>query len=412
MHRIHCLRDIFAIGMDDNIIMDRLFEEYASDSSVTLAKLLKIDQAKVLALQEHKSVQGTSRQMLESLEASAYGNREVKRCVLFVGVAAMSIKNANIGDKPIAFPSRLLNSAEVKYSQIEKKAATAGLAESGVKMMKNAILKARKDNITDIRLLIPRFLFQYRNTPHTTTRESPAKLLIDLDSKLEGELNMLHIACIYGSLPTAQCVIKKGVHVNMVDKFGYTPLDYIMTRLSSTSALTQINDTPLDSYEDSGTSALTQINDLLTRTLENDIDLIRLLVLKTNNADINRRNDLGNCDTFLCFAVKAMKLLLDSEADMLIEDTNGETPLSIVEAQESEDFIKLLENAAERNKHNPKSTLQLNHAQGEDGLLNIHKKSLKRTSGAQSELGMLYQYTVGVDAMLLKTVEALTAVKL
>lgn len=217
----------------------------------------------------------------------------------------------------------------------------------------------------------------------------------DLDSKLEGELNMLHIACIYGSLPTAQCVIKKGVHVNMVDKFGYTPLDYIMTRLSSTSALTQIND-------------------LLTRTLENDIDLIRLLV--ANNADINRRNDLGNCDTFLCFAVKAsnlnilhtllqnknqvdvdlcgkdgksplyiateienifiiklllehnanvnaqnkdgrtslhaavetlnfdiVKLLLDSEADMLIEDTNGETPLSIVEAQESEDFIKLLE---------------------------------------------------------------------
>lgn len=49
------LRDIFVIGMNDNIIMDRLFEEDASDSSVTLAKLLKIAQAKESALQEHKS---------------------------------------------------------------------------------------------------------------------------------------------------------------------------------------------------------------------------------------------------------------------------------------------------------------------------------------------------------------------
>lgn len=66
--------------------------------------------------------------------------------------------------------------------------ATNGLGESAVKIMKNAILKARHENsYLDINFIINRFLFQYRNTPHTTTGEKPSKLLIgrSLRSKLD-----------------------------------------------------------------------------------------------------------------------------------------------------------------------------------------------------------------------------------
>ncbi|MBV2145458.1 MAG: DDE-type integrase/transposase/recombinase, partial [Wolbachia endosymbiont of Pissodes strobi] len=53
-----------------------------------------------------------------------------------------------------------------------------GLAESAVKIMKKSILKANNDGVKDINFILDTFLFQYRNTPHTTTGECPAKLLL------------------------------------------------------------------------------------------------------------------------------------------------------------------------------------------------------------------------------------------
>lgn len=56
---------------------------------------------------------------------------------------------------------------------------TNGLAESAVKIMKQAILKGSKENVKnrDIETIIDNFLLHYRNTAHTTTGETPAKIL-------------------------------------------------------------------------------------------------------------------------------------------------------------------------------------------------------------------------------------------
>lgn len=52
--------------------------------------------------------------------------------------------------------------------------------------MKRVILKGRADGISDVNLIMHRFLFQYRNTPYTTTG-TPAKLLLgrNLHSKFD-----------------------------------------------------------------------------------------------------------------------------------------------------------------------------------------------------------------------------------
>ncbi|XP_050544270.1 uncharacterized protein K02A2.6-like [Daktulosphaira vitifoliae] len=53
-----------------------------------------------------------------------------------------------------------------------------GAAESAVKIIKNFIKKVIKNNqMNDIINLLNNFLFQYRNTPHTTTGETPTKIL-------------------------------------------------------------------------------------------------------------------------------------------------------------------------------------------------------------------------------------------
>lgn len=53
------------------------------------------------------------------------------------------------------------------------------LAESGTKIIKPIILKAgNKKAIISIIFLINNFLFQYQNTKHSTTEETPAKLLL------------------------------------------------------------------------------------------------------------------------------------------------------------------------------------------------------------------------------------------
>lgn len=54
-----------------------------------------------------------------------------------------------------------------------------GEAESAVKIIKNCIRKATvKSNNVNLSRCLNNFLFQYRNTPHSTTGESPAKLLL------------------------------------------------------------------------------------------------------------------------------------------------------------------------------------------------------------------------------------------
>lgn len=47
------IRDVFVIGMNDNTIMDRLFEEDASSTNCTFRKMVKIAQAKESAMHEH-----------------------------------------------------------------------------------------------------------------------------------------------------------------------------------------------------------------------------------------------------------------------------------------------------------------------------------------------------------------------
>ncbi|XP_050293809.1 uncharacterized protein K02A2.6-like [Anthonomus grandis grandis] len=54
---------------------------------------------------------------------------------------------------------------------------TNGLAESGVKILKRALIKGYKDHKTDLQLILDTFLFQYRNTPQTTTQECPSKII-------------------------------------------------------------------------------------------------------------------------------------------------------------------------------------------------------------------------------------------
>lgn len=54
--------------------------------------------------------------------------------------------------------------------------ASNGAAENAVKIIKNVIKKARRDRI-DPDLAIQRYLLIYHNTPHSTTGESPARLL-------------------------------------------------------------------------------------------------------------------------------------------------------------------------------------------------------------------------------------------
>lgn len=56
--------------------------------------------------------------------------------------------------------------------------ATNGQAENAVKILKRALLKAQHSKVADSNLILNRFLFHYRSTPHSTTQETPAKMLI------------------------------------------------------------------------------------------------------------------------------------------------------------------------------------------------------------------------------------------
>ena len=53
--------------------------------------------------------------------------------------------------------------------------ATNGLAERAVQTFKSAL---KKTSVADIETQLSRFLFRYRNTPHSTTGTSPAELLL------------------------------------------------------------------------------------------------------------------------------------------------------------------------------------------------------------------------------------------
>jgi len=54
-----------------------------------------------------------------------------------------------------------------------------GAAESAVKIIKNVMKKVMKNPIkSDLDVELCKFLFRYRNTPHTTTKETPTKILI------------------------------------------------------------------------------------------------------------------------------------------------------------------------------------------------------------------------------------------
>lgn len=68
---------------------------------------------------------------------------------------------------------------------------TNGQAESAVKILKNAILKSKYENPKlELNLILQRFLFHFRNTPHTTTGESPAKMLFGRGLRTKFDLLM------------------------------------------------------------------------------------------------------------------------------------------------------------------------------------------------------------------------------
>ena len=64
--------------------------------------------------------------------------------------------------------------------------ASNGLAERAVQTLKSGLKKMTVGNIED---KLARFLFQYRITPHTTTRTSPAELL--MGRRLRSQLDIL-----------------------------------------------------------------------------------------------------------------------------------------------------------------------------------------------------------------------------
>ena len=53
--------------------------------------------------------------------------------------------------------------------------ASNGLAERAVKTFKNGLSRMKKGSIID---KLSRFLFSYRNTPHSTTGSTPVELLM------------------------------------------------------------------------------------------------------------------------------------------------------------------------------------------------------------------------------------------
>ena len=63
-----------------------------------------------------------------------------------------------------------------------------GLAERAVKTIKTALKKATTGTSLEIR--ISRFLFQYRLTPHTTTGDSPAELI--MNGRPHSRLDLVH----------------------------------------------------------------------------------------------------------------------------------------------------------------------------------------------------------------------------
>lgn len=69
--------------------------------------------------------------------------------------------------------------------------ATNGLAERAVQTFKNALKKATPG---DIETALSRFLFHYRNTPHSTTGVSPAELLLGRKPRTHNTLMRPNIA--------------------------------------------------------------------------------------------------------------------------------------------------------------------------------------------------------------------------
>lgn len=64
-----------------------------------------------------------------------------------------------------------------------------GAAENAVKQIKNCILNSvGRDRSANLNAIIARFLFDYRNTTHSTTNETPAKLLINKNLRCRFDL--------------------------------------------------------------------------------------------------------------------------------------------------------------------------------------------------------------------------------
>ena len=67
--------------------------------------------------------------------------------------------------------------------------STNGLAERTVQTIKASLKKSMLGSKTPIEIMLDRFLFTYRITPHTSTGRSPAELL--MNHKLNSALDLL-----------------------------------------------------------------------------------------------------------------------------------------------------------------------------------------------------------------------------
>lgn len=178
----------------------------------------------------------------------------------------------------------------------------------------------------------------------------------NLNFKMEGELNLLHIACIYNNLTMVKYIIDGGtISVNAVDKYDYTPLGYSILLqnnttykiMSSTNTLVeriQIIELLLDHGAD--TNQLNKDNEtsLHIAVKAENIAIVELLL--QNKANANIRNICGKTPLHLAAEKESLdiaKLLLDNGADANIEDKYGATPICVAEKQGNENIITMLE---------------------------------------------------------------------
>lgn len=148
------------------------------------------------------------------------------------------------------------------------------------------------------------------------------------DFQLEGQLTPMHIACICGSIPTIQILIKAGADVNAADAFGCTPLYYSIMRCSLLRP---------DNLGDNNSKMISEraTNEEAVKLLLEADATPDLWFLPTNRL------------THLCLAIQTMNLnvvrmLLETGANICHRCVGGNAPLHVAAKVGSPDIVRCL----------------------------------------------------------------------